>query len=161
MLYNLLSQLTEQGLADKYEKVLQEVPRVRADLGYPPLVTPLSQMVGTQSLMNVISGERYKLVPKEIKDSVKGLYGKSPAKIDIEVKNKIIGDEKSITCRPADLLEPQLPSFNEEIKQYARSEEDVLSYALFPQQAKDFLGRREDRFYDVPIQHVTVTIDSM
>ncbi len=161
MLSNLLSQLTEQGLADKYEKVLQEVPRVRADLGYPPLVTPLSQMVGTQSLMNVISGERYKLVPKEIKDYVKGLYGKSPAKIDIEVKNKIIGDEKSITCRPADLLEPQLPSFNEEIKQYARSEEDVLSYALFPQQAKDFLGRREDRFYDVPIQHVTVTIDSM
>ncbi|EOT40359.1 oxaloacetate decarboxylase subunit alpha [Enterococcus columbae] len=159
MLSNLLSQLTEQGLADKYEEVLQEVPKVRADLGYPPLVTPLSQMVGTQALMNVIAGERYKLVPKEIKDYVKGLYGKPPVAINPELKVKIIGEETPITCRPADLIADQLPGFAEEIKQYAKSEEDLLSYALFPQQAKDFLGRREDRFYDVPVQNVTVTIE--
>ena len=158
MLSNLLSQLTEQGLADKYEEVLQEVPKVRADLGYPPLVTPLSQMVGTQALMNVIAGERYKLVPKEIKDYVKGLYGKPPVAIAPELKVKIIGEETPITCRPADLIADQLPGFAEEIKQYAKSEEDILSYALFPQQAKDFLGRREDRFYDVPVQKVSVTI---
>ncbi|OJG79270.1 oxaloacetate decarboxylase [Enterococcus pallens] len=159
MLSNLLSQLTEQGMQDKYEEVLSEVPKVRADLGYPPLVTPLSQMVGTQALMNVISKERYKLVPSEIKDYVRGLYGRPPAPIDPAVQEKIIGDEAVITNRPADLIEPQLPAFREEIKEYAKSEEDVLMYALFPQQAKDFLGRREDRFYDVPLQTVQVTID--
>ncbi len=158
MLSNLLSQLTEQGLQDKYEEVLAEVPKVRADLGYPPLVTPLSQMVGTQSLMNVISGERYKLVPSEIKDYVKGLYGQSPAPISEEIKETIIGDAEVITVRPADLLAPQLPAFKEEIAEYAKSEEDVLMYALFPQQAQDFLGRREDPFYDVPVQTVTVRI---
>lgn len=159
MLSNLLSQLTEQGLQDKYEDVLREVPLVRADLGYPPLVTPLSQMVGTQALMNVITQERYKMVPTEIKDYVKGLYGRPPVPIKVEIKQKIIGEEEQITVRPADLLSDQLPDFREEIKQYARSEEDVLMYALFPQQAKDFLGRREDRFYDVPLQEVDVTID--
>lgn len=158
MLSNLLSQLTEQGLQDKYEEVLAEVPKVRADLGYPPLVTPLSQMVGTQALMNVISGERYKLVPSEIKDYVKGLYGQSPAPISEEIKETIIGDAKVITVRPADLLAPQLPAFKEEIAEYAKSEEDVLMYALFPQQAQDFLGRREDPFYDVPVQTVSVRI---
>ena len=158
MLSNLLSQLTEQGLQDKYEEVLAEVPKVRADLGYPPLVTPLSQMVGTQSLMNVISGERYKLVPSEIKDYVKGLYGQSPAPISEEIKETIIGDAEVITVRPADLLAPQLPAFKEEIAEYAKSEEDVLMYALFPQQAQDFLGRREDPFYDVPLQTVSVRI---
>lgn len=158
MLSNLLSQLTEQGLQDKYEEVLAEVPKVRADLGYPPLVTPLSQMVGTQSLMNVISGERYKLVPSEIKDYVKGLYGQSPAPISDEIKETIIGDAEVITVRPADLLAPQLPAFKEEIAEYAKSEEDVLMYALFPQQAQDFLGRREDPFYDVPVQTVSVRI---
>lgn len=158
MLSNLLSQLTEQGLQDKYEEVLAEVPKVRADLGYPPLVTPLSQMVGTQSLMNVISGERYKLVPSEIKDYVKGLYGQSPAPISEEIKETIIGDAEVITVRPADLLAPQLPAFKEEIAEYAKSEEDVLMYALFPQQAQDFLGRREDPFYDVPVQTVSVRI---
>lgn len=158
MLSNLLSQLTEQGLQDKYEEVLAEVPKVRADLGYPPLVTPLSQMVGTQALMNVISGERYKLVPSEIKDYVKGLYGQSPAPISDEIKETIIGDAEVITVRPADLLAPQLPAFKEEIAEYARSEEDVLMYALFPQQAQDFLGRREDPFYDVPVQTVSVMI---
>lgn len=158
MLSNLLSQLTEQGLQDKYEEVLAEVPKVRADLGYPPLVTPLSQMVGTQALMNVISGERYKLVPSEIKDYVKGLYGQSPAPITDEIKETIIGDAEVITVRPADLLAPQLPAFREEIAEYAQSEEDVLMYALFPQQAQDFLGRREDPFYDVPVQTVSVKI---
>lgn len=158
MLSNLLSQLTEQGLQDKYEEVLSEVPKVRADLGYPPLVTPLSQMVGTQALMNVISGERYKLVPSEIKDYVKGLYGQSPAPISEEIKETIIGDAEVITVRPADLLAPQLPAFKEEIAEYAKSEEDVLMYALFPQQAQDFLGRREDPFYDVPVQTVSVRI---
>lgn len=159
MLSNLLSQLTEQGLADKYEEVLAEVPKVRADLGYPPLVTPLSQMVGTQALMNIISGERYKVVPNEIKDYVRGLYGQSPAPLAEGIKEKIIGDEAVIACRPADLIEPQLVYLRDEIAQYARSEEDVLSYASFPQQARDFLGRREDPFYDVLVQEVTVQLD--
>ena len=159
MLSNLLSQLSEQGLDDKYEEVLAEVPRVRADLGYPPLVTPLSQMVGTQALMNVISGERYKIIPNEIKDYVRGLYGRPPAPLAEGIKEKIIGEEEVMTIRPADLIEPQLPKLREEIAQYAKSEEDVLSYASFPNQAKDFLGRREDPFYDVPFQEVQVTID--
>ncbi|HEP1961300.1 oxaloacetate decarboxylase subunit alpha [Streptococcus pyogenes] len=159
MLSNLLSQLAEQGLADKYEEVLAEVPKVRADLGYPPLVTPLSQMVGTQALMNIISGERYKVVPNEIKDYVRGLYGQSPAPLVEGIKEKIIGDEAVITCRPADLIEPQMIYLRDEIAPYARSEEDVLSYASFPQQARDFLGRREDPFYDVPVQEVTVQLD--
>ncbi|MTD42174.1 oxaloacetate decarboxylase subunit alpha [Erwinia sp. CPCC 100877] len=159
MLSNLLSQLTEQGLSDKYEEVLKEVPKVRADLGYPPLVTPLSQMVGTQAVMNVISQERYKMVPKEIKDYVKGLYGKPPVAISKEMTQLIIGDEEVITVRPADLLTPELPKYEAEIKEYAKSIEDVLMYALFPQQGKDFLGRREDRFYDVPVQEVNVRLD--
>ncbi|HER0359381.1 TPA: oxaloacetate decarboxylase subunit alpha [Streptococcus pyogenes] len=159
MLSNLLSQLTEQGLTDKYEEVLAEVPKVRADLGYPPLVTPLSQMVGTQALMNIISGERYKVVPNEIKDYVRGLYGQSPAPLAEGIKEKIIGDEAVITCRPADLIEPQMIYLRDEIAPYAHSEEDVLSYASFPQQARDFLGRREDPFYDVPVQEVTVQLD--
>lgn len=158
MLSNLLSQLTEQGLQDKYEEVLAEVPKVRADLGFPPLVTPLSQMVGTQALMNVISGERYKLVPSEIKDYVRGLYGRSPVPIAENIKELIIGNEEVVTLRPADLIAPQLPAFRKEIKAYAKTEEDVLMYALFPQQAKDFLGRREDPFYDVPLQIVDVTL---
>ncbi len=159
MLSNLLSQLTEQGLQDKYEDVLSEVPKVRADLGYPPLVTPLSQMVGTQALMNVISGERYKLVPSEIKEYVRGLYGKAPVPISEEIKELIIGQETVVTARPADLIAPQLPAFRTEIAEYAKTEEDVLMYALFPKQGKDFLGRREDPFYDVPLQTVEVKID--
>ncbi|WP_086313647.1 oxaloacetate decarboxylase [Enterococcus sp. 7F3_DIV0205] len=159
MLSNLLSQLTEQGLADKYEEVLREVPKVRADLGYPPLVTPLSQMVGTQAVMNVISGERYKMIPKEIKDYVKGLYGKPPVEISKEMTKLIIGEEEVITVRPADLLSPELQEYKKEIEEYAKSTEDVLMYALFPQQGKDFLGRREDRFYDVPVQEVKVILD--
>lgn len=141
------------------QKYLAEVPKVRADLGYPPLVTPLSQMVGTQALMNIISGERYKVVPNEIKDYVRGLYGQSPAPLAEGIKEKIIGDEAVITCRPADLIEPQMIYLRDEIAPYAHSEEDVLSYASFPQQARDFLGHREDPFYDVPVQEVTVQLD--
>lgn len=158
MLSNLLSQLKVQGLADRYEEVLAEVPKVRADLGYPPLVTPLSQMVGTQALMNIISGERYELVPSEIKDYVRGLYGRSPVAITPEIRHLIIGDEAVMTERPADFLAPQLPEFEKAIAQYAKTEEDVLSYALFPQQATDFLGRKADKFYDVPVQNITVTL---
>ena len=159
MLSNLISNLADLGVSDKYDEVLAEVPRVRADLGFPPLVTPLSQMVGTQAMMNVVSGERYKVVPKEIRDYVKGLYGRSPVEISTEIREKIIGDEEPITCRPADLLEPELPAAREAVAKYAKSEEDVLDYALFPDQALDFLGRREDPFYDVPVQEVEVTID--
>ena len=158
MLSNLLSNLKDMHVEDKFDEVLAEVPRVRAELGYPPLVTPLSQMVGSQALMNVVTGERYKVVPKEIRDYALGLYGASPAPIDPEVLKLIIGDKEPITCRPADLIEPQLPRLREEIAQYARSEEDVLSYALFPDQARDFLGRREDPFYDVPVQEVNVSV---
>ena len=158
MLSNLLSQLTEQGLQDRYEEVLAEVPKVRADLGYPPLVTPLSQMVGTQALMNVISGERYRVVPNEIKDYVRGLYGKAPGTIDPDVRRKIIGEAPVLSGRPADDIPPQWDNLCADISHYAKSDEDVLLYALFPQQATDFLGRREDRFYDVPTQTVSVQL---
>ena len=159
MLSNLLAQLKDQGQEALYGDVLKEVPRVRADLGYPPLVTPLSQMVGTQSLMNVMSGERYKLIPNEIKDYVRGLYGRPPVAIAPEMVKKIIGDAPVVTQRPADLIKPQMPEFRQAIAQYAHDEEDVLSYALFPDQAKDFLGRREDPFYDVPEQKVSLSFE--
>ena len=159
MLSNLITQLADLGLSDRYAEVLEEVPRVRADLGYPPLVTPLSQMVGTQALMNVVSGERYSVVPEEIKDYVRGMYGRPPVAISKKVRRAIIGDEEQVTCRPADLLEPEMPRLRDEISRYARSEEDVLSYALFPEQARDYLGRREDPFYDIPVQEVNVSIE--
>ena len=142
MLSNLLSQLKQQNAVEKYDDVLREVPKVREDLGYPPLVTPMSQMVGTQALFNVLMGERYKLVPKEIKDYVRGLYGKPPYPIKEEIKNKIIGDEEVVTVRPADLLSPEYDIIKEEIGDLARSEEDVLSYALFPQVSKKFFENR-------------------
>jgi oxaloacetate decarboxylase alpha subunit len=156
MLSNLLSQLTEAKKEDKYEEVLKEVPKVRAELGYPPLVTPLSQMVGTQALMNVISGERYKMIPKEIKDYVKGLYGKSPGSISQEMKEKIIGDEEVLDVRPADLLKPEMKNLKKELGDLAESTEDVLMYALFPQLALPYLKKRKDPFCDVPVQNVTV-----
>jgi oxaloacetate decarboxylase alpha subunit len=138
MLSNLISQLKQQNALDKYPEVLKEIPKVREELGYPPLVTPMSQMVGTQAVLNVITGERYKMVPKEVKDYVKGLYGRPPAPISEEIKKKIIGDEEVIDIRPADLLKPQFEAIKEEIKEYYEQEEDVLSYALFPQVAKKF-----------------------
>ena len=142
MLSNLLSQLKAQGAEDKYEEVLREIPRVREDLGFPPLVTPLSQMVGTQAVFNILAGERYKMVPKEIKEYVRGLYGRSPAPINEEVKKKIIGDEEIIAVRPADLLQPEIEKYKGEIGDLATSTEDVLSYCLFPQVARKFF---EDR----------------
>lgn len=158
MLSNLLAQLKNQGNQDKYQAVLEEVPRVRADLGYPPLVTPLSQMVGTQALMNVLTHQRYKMIPNEIKDYVRGKYGRPPVPIAPEMQHKIIGDEKVITTRPANLLQPGLPAFKKGAQPYARSLEDVLTYGLFPEVGRDFLGRREDKFYDVPVEKVSVSL---
>lgn len=147
MLSNLMSQLAQQNASDKYDEVLKEVPRVRADLGYPPLVTPSSQFVGTQSVFNVVTGERYKMIPTEVKDYVKGKYGKSSVPISDEIRKKIIGDEEVITCRPADLLEPQLQAVKAEMKEYYEQEEDVLSYALFPQVALKFFKDRQAKKY--------------
>lgn len=143
MLSNLMNQLKNQGAFDRLEEVLREVPKVRKDLGYPPLVTPLSQMVGTQAVMNVISGERYKLVPEEVKEYLRGLYGASPAPVDGEIKAKIIGDAPTITHRPADDLEPQFEKFKEKYKDLVESDEDVLSCALFENVAVKFLENRK------------------
>lgn len=142
MLSNLLNQLKQAKKEDKYYEVLAEVPRVRKDFGYPPLVTPTSQIVGTQAVMNVLSGERYKMVPKESKGMLKGEYGQLPAPVNEEVRKKCIGDEEVITCRPADLIAPELEKYRAEAGDLAKSEEDVLSYALFPQVAKKFLENR-------------------
>jgi oxaloacetate decarboxylase alpha subunit len=146
MLSNLVSQLREQGAEDKYEAVLREVPRVRADLGYPPLVTPSSQLVGTQATLNVVLGERYKVIPEEVRQYVRGYYGRPPAPIDPQVKQKAIGDEDPIDCRPADLIPPGLDEARKEVASLLGDpepdEEDVISYALFPQVAGPFLERR-------------------
>ena len=142
MLSNMIKQLTDQGAMDRYEEVLKEIPNVRKDLGYPPLVTPMSQMVGTQAVLNVLNGERYKMCAKEIKDYLHGKYGQAPAAINQEVKKKIIGDDEVITCRPADLLEPEFEKLKEKYKDIARSDEDVLSLALFEQVAVDFLKKK-------------------
>ncbi len=144
MISNLVSQLEEQHALDKINDVLEEIPRVRVDLGYPPLVTPTSQIVGTQAVLNVLSGVRYKLVPGEVKAYVRGLYGAPPAPINLEVRKKIIGNEEPITVRPADILEPGLSKAESEIGGLAKSREDVLSYALFPQVAKKYFEQRQD-----------------
>ncbi len=149
MLSNLVSQLKQQGKEDKFDEVLQEVPRVRADFGNPPLVTPSSQIVGTQAVLNVLMGERYKMISKESKALVKGEYGKTPVPISDEIKQKIIGDEEQITCRPADLIEPELDKIRNEMKEYLEQEEDVLSYALFPQVAKKFFEHRRAQKYKI------------
>jgi len=146
MLSNLMNQLREQGAEDRFPEVLEEVPRVRRELGYPPLVTPSSQIVGTQATMNVLLGERYKVIPQQVRDLVKGLYGRTPAPIDPEVKRLAIGDEEPIDCRPADLLEPGFEKAKAEIGDLAKTEEDVLSYCLFPQVAREFFLRREKGF---------------
>lgn len=149
MLSNLVFQLKTQKALDKFEEVLKEVPRVREDLGYPPLVTPTSQIVGTQAVFNVIMGERYRFIPREVKAYVKGLYGKSTVPISEEIRRKIIGNEEVITCRPADLIPPQYEKTRDEIKNYMEQEEDVLSYALFPQVAKDFFRHRQALKYGI------------
>lgn len=149
MLSNLVSQLEGQGAIDKFEEVLEEVPKVREDLGYPPLVTPMSQMVGTQAVFNVVLGERYKMIPTEIKNYVKGLYGKPTTPIKDDIIKKIIGNEEIYTGRPADLLKPELDNYREEIKEYIEQEEDVLSYALFPQVAIKYFKYRQAQKYNI------------
>ena len=143
MLSNLVNQLKEAGQEDKYQQVLEEIPRVRKDFGEPPLVTPSSQIVGTQAVLNVLTGERYKMVPKESKKIMLGEFGQTPMPVNAEVQKKIIGSETPITCRPADLIKPQLADFEKECKQWVQQPEDVLSYALFPQVAKDFFIYRD------------------
>lgn len=144
MMSNFINQLKENNALDKLDEVKKEVARVREDLGYPPLVTPTSQIVGTQALLNVVQGERYKVVTKETRDYVKGLYGRPPAPIKPDVMKKILGDEQPIQVRPADLLEPELDKCTEKAYQSgARNEEDVLSYCLFPQVATEFFQWRE------------------
>lgn len=142
MLSNLSSQLSAAKQDHLFDKVLAEVPNVRKDMGYPPLVTPMSQMVGTQASFNVMTGKRYKMVPNEIKDYLKGLYGKSPVEIDDAFRKAIIGDAEVITDRPANHLEPALEKYKSEIGSLAKTEEDVLTYALFPQVAKEFLTKK-------------------
>ncbi|WP_315288821.1 oxaloacetate decarboxylase subunit alpha [Leptotrichia massiliensis] len=166
MLSNLLSQLKSQGAEDKYEDVLREIPKVRKDLGYPPLVTPMSQMVGTQSVMNILTGKKYYMIPKEIKDYVKGMYGKSPVPIDENIKKTIVGDEEVFTGRPADLLKDEYDTMKSEIGDLAKSDEDVLTYACFPQIAKGYLKEkysekkdketRIDNKEEVKIQNINV-----
>ena len=144
MLSNLLSQLKQAGKSEKLQEVLEEVPRVREDAGYPPLVTPTSQIVGTQAVFNVLMGERYKNVTKEFKGMIRGDYGKTPCPIDPEFVKKIIGDEKQITCRPADEIKPELETLRAKLGDKAQQEEDVLSYALFDQVALKFFDKRDE-----------------
>jgi oxaloacetate decarboxylase alpha subunit len=143
MLSNLVSQLKAQNASDKLDAVLREVPRVREDMGYPPLVTPTSQIIGTQAVFNVLSGERYKMVSKEVKNYVKGMYGKSTIPMKQEMIEKIIGNEVVITQRPADLIEPELEKVKKEAARYVEQDEDVLTYAMFPQVAENFFKQRE------------------
>lgn len=156
MLSNLFSQLQAAQQEAKYEQVLQEVPKVRADLGYPPLVTPLSQMVGTQAVMNVISQQRYQMIPKEIKDYVRGLYGQTPIPIQPEIVQLILGDDK-VTQEEEQHLD--MAAYRQEVGTLALTEEEVLMFALFPTLAKPFLQKRRDPFYDIPLQLVNVIIE--
>ena len=149
MLSNLISQLKQANAEDKYYDVLSEVPRVRKDFGYPPLVTPTSQIVGSQAVLNVLSGERYKMVSKESKALLRGEYGRLPGQVNEEVRRKAIGSDTVITCRPADLIKPEMPKYREETKGVATCEEDVLSYALFPQVASTFFAKRGERAAEV------------
>ena len=158
MFSNLLNQLKEAGKEDKLEECLAEVPNVRRDFGYPPLVTPTSQIVGTQAVLNVLCGERYKMVTKESKALLAGEYGRLPGEVNEEVRKKCIGDTPVITCRPADRLEPEYDKIKEEAKEWAIQEEDVLSYALFPQVATNFFKKRKETMEgNTPLDiHVTV-----
>jgi len=158
MLSNLMSQLKAQNAMDKYDEVLKEVPRVRKDMGYPPLVTPLSQMVGTQAVLNVMTGVRYKMVAKEIKDYLHGKYGKAPAPVDPEIAKSIIGDDEVITCRPADLLAPEFEALKEKYKDIARCDEDVLSLALFENVATEFLNKKYNPAPEVEVEEFNVVI---
>jgi len=154
MLSNLVSQLTMQNALDKFDDVLKEVPRVREDLGYPPLVTPTSQIVGTQAVLNVITGERYKMVPNEVKAYVKGMYGRSTIPMKEEFIKKIIGDQEVVTCRPADTLSPILDAEKKKMAEYFETDEDVLSYALFPQPAEEYFKYRQAQKYKIDSEMV-------
>lgn len=156
MLSNLISQLKEQNALDRYSDVLEEMPRVRKDMGYPPLVTPTSQIVGIQAVMNVLSGERYKTVSNEVKEYMKGNYGKPPAKVNDEIASKIIGDEEVITCRPADLLEPEFDKYKSEgmEKGFVKNDEDALTYALYPAIAPAFLKGETSEEELATVSHV-------
>ena len=145
MLSNLVSQLKEANAMDKYEEVLKEVPRVREDFGYPPLVTPSSQIVGTQAVLNVLMGERYKMVPNEARNLVKGMYGRTTLPIKEELVKKILGDEEQVTCRPADLLEPELEQAKRDCALYYQQPEDVLTQAFFPKVAETFFKHRIEK----------------
>ncbi len=158
MLSNLMSQLKGQNAMDKYDEVLREIPRVRKEMGYPPLVTPLSQMVGTQAVLNVVMGERYKMVAKEIKEYLHGRYGKFPAEVDQEIMKKIVGDDEVITCRPADLLKPEFESLKEKYKDIAKSDEDVLSLALFENVAVEFLNKKYNKKEEVEVEEFNLYI---
>ncbi|MBQ3871827.1 MAG: oxaloacetate decarboxylase subunit alpha, partial [Clostridia bacterium] len=149
MLSNLISQLRNANAENRLREVLEEVPRVRAEFGYPPLVTPTSQIVGTQAVMNVLVGERYKMVSKESKGLLRGEYGKLPGEVDEDVRRKCIGDDEIITCRPADLIAPELDNYKEILKGQTEQEEDILSYAMFPQVAPKFFEYRRARLYQV------------
>ena len=153
MLSNLLSQLKQAGKQDQLEDVLQEVPRVREEAGYPPLVTPTSQIVGTQAVLNVITGERYKMCTNEFKDLVAGKYGATPMPIDPAFRKRIIGDQEVVTCRPADLLKPELDTLRKECAEWIEQDEDVLSYAMFPKVAVDFFKKRAAQKYGVDAKH--------
>lgn len=159
MLSNLLSQLKQAGKADQLDEVLAEVPRVRKDSGFPPLVTPTSQIVGTQAVFNIITGERYKTVTKEFKGMVKGEYGRTPVEIDPEFRKKILGGEEPITCRPADQLEPEFDKMKEEAKAYVDDPtvEDILTYAMFPKVAPGFFEKQRDRKVGVDAVHADKT----
>ena len=154
MLSNLLSQLKQAGKEDQLDEVLAEVPRVRADAGYPPLVTPSSQIVGTQAVFNVISGERYKMVTKEFRGLIRGEYGATPAPVDPAFQKKIIGDEEPITCRPADLLKPELAEMRQKMAQWYEQEEDVLTYAQFGAVAEKFFEKRRNKKYGIDGAHL-------
>lgn len=149
MLSNLVSQLKQQNKMELYDEVLKEVPKVREELGYPPLVTPTSQIVGTQAALNIMMGERYKMITKETKAYVRGEYGKPPVEISEEVRKRIIGDEAVITCRPADLLNPALDAYRAEVTEYMEQDEDILSYALFPQVALNYFKYRQAELYKI------------
>ncbi|MEG2676919.1 MAG: oxaloacetate decarboxylase subunit alpha, partial [Oscillospiraceae bacterium] len=151
---NMIKQLHDAGKDDKFEEVLKEIPRVREDAGYPPLVTPTSQIVGTQAVFNVVMGERYKMVTKEFKGLMHGDYGKTPAPVNAKLQKEILGDEKPITCRPADLIEPELEKLKKECEKYVEQPEDVLSYAQFPQVATKFFETRRAKELGIDAEHL-------
>lgn len=161
MLSNLIAQLKQQKALDRLEEVLSEVPRVREDLGYPPLVTPMSQMVGAQAAANVLSAKRYKIVLKEVKAYVKGEYGKPPSRISDELIKKILGDETPLNIRFADTLEPQFETVKERIKDIAKTDEDVLTYILFPQIAEPFLKKKAAKNALSKEKTITYKIESL